>query len=386
MKRLAVWVAVLVALLVPRLALADETCASDWKKRVYFASRDSVVRIEPIGFSLDGLFPMGGFVFATRSHVVALSGAIGVGRGANVYFANGQVIHARGVAVDEENDISILALDSEGPAQPLELGDVQLGVGDEVAALAAVEGEVRDDEWMQLGHVANAGDRGKLRFDGAETYMRGSPIFTCDGRVVAVRRGNVLVPSERLRALQPHANSYVKDRWWSLAHAHVGFLVQADSTRAYLGGSFGLSAVYADRIQLRLGAGVLAGLPKTGEVGGVDNVQTARFQLEPTIGYRFLLTDKLPLYVVPQIGGVGRFDITTNTHTTFIATNPSCFQGPGPCELGQSTSTSSKSSWGASPVLGVSLLGVVAGVSYQWQMDVSDVRKSTHQIFFGLEF
>jgi hypothetical protein len=384
LRRLVV-VFVLFFFLAPRVARADSACASDWRKRVYFSARDSIVRVEPIGMSIEGLMPMGGFVYATRSHVVVPSEAVGVGRGARVVFAGGRVVEAHAVAVDEAEGIAILALDAEAPAPPLEVADAPLGVGDEVAAVAAFEANATLDAWVQTGHVANAGDRTALRFDGAPALLRGAPVFACDGKIVALRRGDVLVPGAKIRAVATPPTPFDEKRW-SLLHAHAGFLVQGDAGRAYLGGSFGLSAVHADRLQLRLGLGVLGGLPREAEVAGVDRVSIARLQVEPTIGYRILLTKAAPLYLVPEVGGVGRVDFIDRTHASFATTSPACFSGPGPCDLDQTVSTTSKTSLSASPVLGLSFLAFLGGVSYHWQIDVGDPRRSTHQVFFGLEF
>src|SRR5262249_18531565 len=159
-------------------------CASDWKKRAYTASRDSIVRVEPVGLSIAGMLPMGGFVYATRSHVVVPVEAVGVGRGARVFFTNGQTIDAHPVSVADANGIALRVLDAEAPAPPLEVGDAQLAVGDEVASVAAVEANATVDAWLQIGHVASPGDRSPfLGFDGADAPVRGSPVFACDGKI-----------------------------------------------------------------------------------------------------------------------------------------------------------------------------------------------------------
>lgn len=369
----------------------DAACPGDWKKRVYFAARDSVVQIEPIGFTLDAFYPLSGFVYSTRSHVVALSDAIGVGRGVRVIFASGKVIHARAVSVDHVNRLSILALESEAPSPPLEVADRPMEVGSEVASLAPFEGraignhdDTEIDAALQVGHVANAGDRTTLRFDGAFAPSRGTPVFGCDGKLVALRDEHTMIPGSKLRALTP-GDHPVQDGGWSLAHMHFGLLVQGDADRAYIGASAGTSIIYDDRFQLRLGLGALGGIPKRSERERDLEKSVGRLQLESTIGYRFLLSEKVPVYLVPQVGVVGRVDITTQTQKLYSVSG-TCVNAGASCPVDLSTRRSTDSKWSVAPVAGVSLLGAVAGLSYQLQLDVQDPSRSTHQVFFGLEF
>lgn len=369
----------------------DTACHADWKKRAYFAARDSVVQIEPIGFTWDAFYPLSGFVYSTRSHVVALSDAIGVGRGVRVIFASGKVIRARAVSVDHVNRLSVLALESEAPSPPLEVTDRPMEVGSEVASVAPFEGravgdpdEAAIDAALQVGHVANAGDRTVFRFDGAFAPSRGTPVFACDGKLIALRDQNTMIPGSRLRALTA-GDRPIPDGDWSLAHFHFGVLVQGDSDRAYVGAGTGLSLVYADRFQLRLGLGVLGGIPKRSERDNDLEKSVGRLQLESTIGYRFLLSEKWPVYLVPQVGVVGRVDITTQTQKLYSVSG-ACMSADGSCPVDLQTRRSTDTSWSVAPVAGVSLLGVAGGLSYQLQLDVKDPSRSTHQLFFGLEF
>jgi hypothetical protein len=163
--------------------------------------------------------------------------------------------------------------------------------------------------------------------------------------------------------------------------------LQGDSSRAYFGADVGLSLVHDDRMQFRLGLGVLGGIPTEEERDAHPNDWSVRLQVEKTIGYRLLLTERAPLYLVPQVGGLLRTDFSSRSNTTYAVTNPPCLvSGAGPCAVERQVIRTRTTSVSAAPVVGVSLLGYIGGLSYEWQPDVTDIRKSTHQVFFGVEF
>lgn len=374
-------------------AKSEPACTAEARKRTYFGARDSIVTIEPIGLSTDAFFPLSGWVHPSKKHVVTLSDAIGVGRGVRVVFSNGTVLHARAVALDKKNQLTILALESEAPVAGLEVSDAPLEPGQEVMSLMPYEGasiknpdETVTDTRIQVGHVANAGDRTQLRFDSAGAFSRGTPVFDCEGKLVALRDIDELISGTKIRALVP-SETPINDKKWDFLHLHLGALIQADSTRPWVGLGIGWSAVYADRLQLRTSFSGLAGIPKDAERVPEQRLSFGRMQLEQTVGYRILLSESTPLYLVPQIGAVGRANVEIASKTQYQASDRACLTvGSGPCNLDAQTSRSSRWSFDAAPVVGLSFLGVIGGLSYQWQMDVADPRKSTHQIFFGLEF
>jgi hypothetical protein len=225
-----------------------------------------------------------------------------------------------------------------------------------------------------------------MRFDGASPLARGTPVFACDGKLVAMREWDELIAGSKIRDLKP-APQPIDDASWSLAHLHVGMLLQADSDRPWIGLGTGLGLVYADRLQLRLGFGALAGIPRKEEQPPDESRGMARLQLEPTLGWRFLLSESFPTYVVPQIGGIARADFLSTATSAYSAADPACFAaGRGPCPIDRRTERKNSTSFGFAPAFGVSFLFAVAGVSYQMQLDVDEPRRSTHQWFIGVEF
>lgn len=378
-------------------APTPRACAEGWKKRTYHASKASLVRVEPIGMSISQLGVSGGFVYPTGRHVVTHSDADNAGRGVWVIFADGHKVRAHLSAIDRENDLALFEIEGAASAPPLEIADKPLEAGAEVLALQKVddmtaEGDAVLDTWLQVGHVANGGGRVGFRFDGNYSSIMGSTVFDCDGKVVALRWGDHLLPALKVRELlSPKASSAValERGRWSGAHAHVGALMHFGDGRFYGGLGLGMSMVADDRWQVRFGFGAtLSADPKKGGQMATGRERTfGRLQLETGLGYRFLMSENVPIYFVPQIGVVGRWDIKSVTDTRYVAEDPACFAASeGSCEVKPTVDQSTTHRFGALPTVGASVLIHALGLGYQYQIDTKDSKRSTHQIFVGFEF
>lgn len=385
----------LLALFLPRLARAQDEkdiCPQDWKKTVHLAARDSVVSIESIGFSIDHFEPVAGVVYPDKRHVVAISHAAGIGRGVRVRFANGKEIGAQPVSHDEARHTTILKLDEEAPAPALRIVDKPLEVGKELVSVSPFDGvsrvnpdETQLDSQIHVGHVANVGDRTLLRFDATTPATIGAPLFDCAGDVVALRGWGAILPAKDILAVTMK-DEPVDVAKLSALHLHLGFLGQFDH-HAHVGLSTGLSVVQGDRWQVRVGFGAMATIPRPSENDPHgERVSGGRVQLEPTLGYRIMLTEKFPTYIVPQVGVVSRLDITTRTRTEAFIPDTSCIARGGPCKIEMTGQRSTSVTPQLSPALGVSFIIPGAALGYQVQVDVRDPAKSTHQVFLGLEF
>lgn len=393
-SRWSLLVASALSFLLPRVAFAQgerTTCSETWKKDVYTSSRDSVVSIETVGLSLEHIEPVAGFVYPDKHHVVAISHGAGIGRGLRVRFAGGKEIAAEPVAFDEQRHVTILKLASEAPAPPLRVADKPLEVGKELAAVTPFDGfktaqqdEIAQDSALHVGHIANLGDRTLVRFDMTWQETIGSPLFDCTGDVVALRGWGAVVPAKDILAVTTK-DEPVDVRRFSALHLHLGMLGQFDD-RARIGMSSGLSIVQGDRWQVRIGIGALGNLPKPSERDRDEKVSGGRIQLEPTLGYRIMLTDKFPTYIVPQIGVVSRLDFATRTSTSAVIPDTSCVARGGPCKVETTTSRDTSVTPAILPALGVSFMLPGAAIGYQAHIDVLDPAKTTHQVFLGFEF
>jgi hypothetical protein len=312
-----------------------------------------------------------------------------------VRFVGGREIAAEAVAYDEQLHVTILKLASEAPVPPVRIVDKPLEPGMQLISVSPFEGVASGDpdsttldSQIHVGHVANVGDRSLLRFDGTWPQTVGAPLFDCTGDVVALRGWGAMLRAKEMLAVMPK-DEPVDMRKWSALHMHLGMIMQFDE-RARIGASTGLSIVQGDRWQVRLGFGALGSLPKPSEREGQERTgertSGVRLQAEPMLGYRILLTDKFPTYIVPQVGVVGRLDITTKTTTQALIPDTSCVARGGPCKVETDTNRSTTVSPTLAPALGVSFLIPGAAVGYQVHLDVRDPARSTHQVFLGFEF
>lgn len=394
-SRIALFVVSLLAFLLPRIAHAEDTCPEDWKKNVYLSARDSVVSIETVGFEIDHFDPVAGVVYPDRRHVVAITHAAGIGRGVRVRFAGGAEIDAEPVLFDEARHVTILKLASEAPAGPVHIADRPLEPGKELMAIAPFEGvsavdpgETALDARIHVGHVANVGDRALLRFDATWSEIIGAPLYDCEGNVVAMRGWGAMLPARDILAAAPNAapDAPVDVARWSALHMHLGMLAQGGDGAARIGASTGLAVVQGDRWQVRLGLGVLGTIPKDSDTNGREKTSEVRLQAETTVGYRILLTKGFPTYLVPQIGVVGRLDLTTTTTTTYAINDTSCIARGGPCDVEPTGSRSTTVAPSMAPVVGAAFMIPGASLGYQMQLDVADPARSTHQVYLGFEF
>lgn len=393
-SRWSLLVVFLVLLFLPRLARAQDTCTqdqADWKKKVYLASRDSVVSIETVGFAIEHIDPIAGVVYPDKHHVVAISHAAGIGRGVRVRFVGGREIAAEPVAYDENLHVTILKLASEAPAPPVRIVDKALDPGMELISVSPFEGFTTGsadttalDSFIHVGHVANLGDRTLLRFDANWAETTGAPLFDCTGDVVGLRGWGAILRAKEILSVTPK-DEPVDMRKWSALHMHLGMIGQFDD-RARIGASTGMSIVQGDRWQVRIAVGGLANIPRPSERDRDEKISGGRLQLEPTLGYRIMLTDKFPTYIVPQVGVVGRLDFLTKTTTEAMIPDTTCIASGGPCKVDLKSNRSTSVTPSLAPAIGVSFLIPGASVGYQVQLDVRDPAKSTHQVSLGFEF
>ena len=211
-------------------ARVDGSCDGKWFTRIYQASYKSVVRIDTGG----GLGA--GFVFHSPKYVATAFHVVSLGRELEVTFADGKTSGATVVAVDKDNDLAILELDTPAvgvaPLEPDEAEKIELGtpvlaighpyatVGDELEGLLS---------WsVSQGIISGRGER-LLQTDAAlNPGNSGGPLIGCDGRVLGVVSAKLqaegigfVIPSrllvKTLDKIAPNPNSVVtgvSQPWW----------------------------------------------------------------------------------------------------------------------------------------------------------------------------
>ena len=350
---LALWLLVLtVSPASAQPAPAPAACSDQTLTRLR-PSLGAVVSVESGGMHFNSLnpWPTQGFLASPRHVVTALS-TRGVGRSMWVTFATGERIGVTPVASLEDEGMLLLELDRTAPAAPLPLASADPRPG---AALAGFS-QWRDEVSLRCG-VLLAGPSGALAFRSASKDVASfmTPFLDLDGRVVglSVAHGDrlALAPVSRLQALLALPRGTVSRMpALSLAHMSTSLLVQT-SEREWMGLAIGGALTARDRLQLRLS---LAGLATMSE--SKDAPVHKRFQVETAVGYRQLLLDRFPLYVVPELGLAASWESATLDATP---------------------------SRRLRPTFGVHVLGWAADLGYSFQPGTSRLDHQ-HQLTFGL--
>lgn len=373
--------------------VADAECPPGWRQRLYRDGHRSVVRLEAIGASLTMLRSLAGIVYPNRSHVVASVDGFGAGRGVRVHFATGEVIGAQMVATDPTGKLGLYRLERPGPAEALEIEGRRPDVGTVVATLAPAGAEKLGNLWpgapeaaIQVAIVANEGERGQPTVDGPLPFADGSPIFGCEGNVVGIRLGAELVGPEAIRALPLERPS--RPSPWSPAHFGAALLVQETPGPAFVGMELAGALTLHDRLQLRLGLDLLgAGQRPSEQRRGLDR-SMLRLQSEVSLGYRLLLSERLPIYLVPHAGIVARMDLARDAQKTFWLADPTCVTRGAACDVRYDVHESSRADGSLAPTLGLSVIGLgyLGRLSYEAQLDTTSGAPPTHQVSIGTEF
>jgi len=338
--------------------------------------RASVVRVASGGMHLWAMATVWGVVYPTPRHVVTLKSVLGVGRAVQVTTASGEQIPATPVASLDDN-LVLLELDRPVDAPPVALAESPADLGD--ALIVLQPGVGGPSELRRSSVTSRAG--GWFRADGAQRQSAGLPAFDCDGRLLGLGSGrfdHAFFQAELLRGLASRPREEIEAPGLSVAHFSTGMLLQIAPERAWIGLSMGGAVTAHDRLQLRLSGAILGAIPTRKEQDAHDKVQGVRPQLEASVGYRALLTDGFPVYLVPSVGLTTSWDFIRIEHdlASMCSQKGICGAAPAPSESIKLRRTR--------PTLGLQLL--VGPMSFGYSVQTGNGEQNQHQISFGAEF
>jgi len=374
-------------------ALGAEHCGANWFSRVYAATYRSVVRIDTGRGALGA-----GFLFdspmhvATAYHVVAFESVI------VVTLADERRIAATLVAVDEDNDLALLALAEPAADHP----PLQLHAGGEIERGTPVLAighpyAVVDDElesvltWsVSQGIVSGVGDR-LLQTDAAlNPGNSGGPLIDCEGRVLGIVSAKLrgegigfVIPAALLQSLFGRIGEPLPTRVeWDFGLS-LGGMLHATDDDGMLGFNIGAGVSFFERWELRLSGGAVYTIYQPELEPGLFSRSRSRTVGQLDGGYR-MSWRPLPFSLGLHLGvAVGNTE-TEETRLTARPQDPNC-SGSG-CALVVDRLDGETNLWMGWPVIGadIRLLGVV-GVSYSFMPDVTDIASSTHRGVISLE-
>jgi Trypsin-like peptidase domain len=374
------------------------TCDPGWVARVHQSVGNSVAKIEAAG----GLGA--GFVYHSPQHIATALHVVDSGRPLTVTFGDGRQTGADVVAVDADHDLAILRLhDKITATTPLEPAPAPPIIGDPVVAIGHPFGIVdRVDNrleglltWSVTSGIVSAQSERWIQTDAAiNPGNSGGPLLDCEGRVLGVVSEKLLsaegislaVSVSHLEALRSQIGKQpLYTGSTTFGHPGLGMAIVRGDDK-WLGVSFGLGVVHADRWSFRLDAAYLWG---TGydEPSPLVRHSGSALLAELGIYHRLLLFDKpAPLYLVPGLGG-SIFDGTvTRTDIGLTFTDPACVAAGEPCATTATETKTETSRRRYSPFasLGLSLGGLY--LSYAYHLDVKDVGSSNHRVLLGLGY
>lgn len=369
------------------------SCSEGWVERIYRESRPSIVRILRPDGSLGT-----GFTFFSPRHVATAFHVVDLGRSLVVELANGDRKDGVVVAVDSENDLAIVELESAIPdAKPLPLRlDVSVGM-----------------PVMSLGHPY--GDYGRQGLKGLLNYSvsrgivsavnetlfqtdaplspgnSGGPLFACDGTVVgiadmlldnkigfAVRSGVLHQLAGRIDTNRPYRGQ------WDVKDGTLGLLLHTDKDD-WAGVYFGASVVAYDRFALTARLGALVSLPRE-DVEPIIKHNRYRGSAELTLGYRMLLLPyTLPTYLVVSLGAAGALDRGSETRLAIEYDQPGC-PGAASCAPKLVSHTESLRGGGVMPMASIELKLLSLELGYGFHLDVNHPKLSTQRAVLGVVF
>lgn len=368
----------------PESATKEAACEPAFIERVYRATRPSVVRITRPDGSLGT-----GFVFLDNRHVATALHVVDLGRDVRVEFPAGKTMEAEVVAVDEDHDLAILAIEEPTDAPPLvprfevSVGSPILAIGNPYGDLARFSNELegllnfsvsqgivsaKSDAYIQTDAVLSPGNSG-------------GPMLTCDGRVVGVAdrlleaRIGFGVPVQHLTKLAAQIGGPKYHGRWLPRDGAIGLAWHSDAN-AYLGFYLGGSLVGYDRVSITTRLGMtFAGKGDTAEP--IVERSIRRIFGELVIGYRLLfLPYALPTYFTVGAGILGTFDRGEETRLALTTDVPPRLEAK----------TGDIKGGGVKPMLQAVLrLSSLEG-SYGFALDVIHPKLSTHRLLVGLSF
>lgn len=362
-------------------------CDGGWVARVYWKTRDAVVRIERPDGGLGS-----GFVFRDRRWVLTAWHVVDLGRDVRVIFPGGRVLHGHAIAVDAEHDLALVELDAPAEAEPLQPAPVPV-IGSPVLAIGHPFGDLPRTETDLEGllnfsvsaGIVSAESKAYVQTDAAlNPGNSGGPMLGCDGRVVAVADkllAGVIgfgVPIAHGQKLADEAGAG-RGRLavaWRGKDPELALAWHLDQN-SWLGFLLGGSVVGGDHLALTFRAGMLFsgdGPRGQGSPLLVDR-SYVRGAFELTAGYRVLLTPwmRLPTYLTLAVGGAAHID---RGSVTRLHDEPT----------GLRFERRSVKGGGILPTATAQLSLGGLGLGYGFQLDTRDPSVSTHRLLVGVSF
>ncbi|MFW5739355.1 MAG: S1C family serine protease [Myxococcota bacterium] len=374
------------------------SCGPDWVAQVHQSVGSSVAKIEAAG----GLGA--GFVYHSPQYVATALHVVESGRTLTVTFGDGRQTGATVVAVDEEHDLAILQLhDKITAAMPLEPASEPPIVGASVVAIGHPFGIVDQvDErleglltWSVTAGVVSARSERWIQTDAAiNPGNSGGPLLDCEGRVLGVVSEKLLsaegislaVSVQHLEALRKEIGKQpVYTGSTTFGHPGLGMAIVAGDDR-WLGISFGLGVVHADRWAFRLDAAYLWGVGYD-EPSPLVRHQGSGMIAELGVYRRLLLFERpIPFYVIPGVGGSAFKGTIERRDIDLAFSDPTCVAAGEPCATTATERTTEETDRQYSPfaALGLSFGGL--HLSYAYHLDVGDISASNHRILLGLGY
>jgi hypothetical protein len=367
-------------------------CSSDAIEHVHRTRAPTVVVVRAPGAHGTPMVGLG-FVFGSRRHVATAFAIVETGRGIEVELGD-ESREAVVVAFNRARDLAILRLERPQTRAPLPSAHVAPRIGEPVLALGRTS-DASDGDVVLTPGIISAKRGSELRsnaLDGSQLDW-GGPVLDCSGELVGIATadGERIAPAAALEDLlgtiDEQAEPY--ESGWSLLHPTLAFHGQLGVTHTpgfdvpdgWLGFGVGTALIGNDRWYFPFEARVLM---LTGPRSPLVERSGVRVQLATGAGYRFLLANDPPTYLIPTIGVVGSYDSIT-TRTTRLVSFPGCERGAA-CPLGLALEEYQASDMRLMPTAGLKLQLGFATVGYEFALDVKAPQQSTHQLSVGLQF
>jgi hypothetical protein len=293
------------------------------------------------------------------------------------------------VAISRDGGLAVLELAAGVTGvTPLEPSTAPLEVGAPVLRLGHLEDQ-HESVFTMVAATVTAVSDWNVYTNAAHEWVSGGPVLDCQGRVAGV----IVDPwTDRLTRVQSIdklvAEIGQQERYtgtWSIMHPSFGAIFHFQPDNVWMGASLGTAIIGEDSWYFPLRVAAL-GLIGPNDDRDLDR-SGARFQLELGVGYRILIgSGDTPVYLVPQLGGAFGYQFINQNRIEYLVTSGGC-SALNPC-VGQQVTVegASQTDWHASPQATLGLGFGYGELSYSFQMDVTDVAASTHQLYIGFQF
>ncbi|MDI1479573.1 trypsin-like peptidase domain-containing protein [Polyangium sp. y55x31] len=370
------------------------TCGKEGLGRVAEAARRGTVRITThtswgAGFLLDD------------THVVTHASLVERPFKLRVHARDNLSIGAKVVFIDAFERIAILELDAPIPGRALELATSAPVIGSEAVAIGiSVDFGTREERFpAHRRGVVSDRDDDLLSLDFiVGTNHIGGPLLDCQGHVIGI-----IVPSPLVRvgeAPMSHAvpvgkireasASVGKKPYQSKPGMNLGFETafasQFERGRGFVGGTLGISILFADQWEFVPRFGAFAEVSPKGDINlPLGRTDTARLVGDVRIGYRIpLVSAPATVSLVPSIGAGWNWELTQEKTYSLELENPTCMNQTAPCSFRMIENQ--QESWKRADVLFVGL-GVhvnVLTLGYELRVVPSPDVKFIHQLSLGI--